>query len=110
MFLHFLVCVFFSSRRRHTRWPRDWSSDVCSSDLDVFLAERIDQNFHQNVALKVIRDKDTTGKELLRFEQERLILSKLSHPNTAKFLDGGISDEGRAYYVMEFVDGIPLTE
>src|SRR5439155_5319734 len=29
----FLVCFFFSSRRRHTRWPRDWSSDVCSSDL-----------------------------------------------------------------------------
>src|SRR5207253_8145024 len=28
------VCFFFSSRRRHTRWPRDWSSDVCSSDLD----------------------------------------------------------------------------
>src|SRR5439155_13994166 len=30
------VFFFFSSRRRHTRWPRDWSSDVCSSDLDVF--------------------------------------------------------------------------
>src|SRR5437870_13592609 len=28
-------CFFFSSRRRHTRWPRDWSSDVCSSDLDL---------------------------------------------------------------------------
>src|SRR5439155_14284233 len=31
--LIFSVCFFFSSRRRHTRWPRDWSSDVCSSDL-----------------------------------------------------------------------------
>src|SRR5439155_3844684 len=30
---HFYLCFFFSSRRRHTRWPRDWSSDVCSSDL-----------------------------------------------------------------------------
>src|SRR6266508_5128897 len=30
---YFSVCFFFSSRRRHTRWPRDWSSDVCSSDL-----------------------------------------------------------------------------
>src|SRR5215208_8047469 len=29
-----VVCFFFSSRRRHTRWPRDWSSDVCSSDLE----------------------------------------------------------------------------
>src|SRR5690625_6915717 len=33
------MCFFFSSRRRHTRWPRDWSSDVCSSDLDD---ERVD--------------------------------------------------------------------
>src|SRR5207253_3471856 len=29
------LCFFFSSRRRHTRWPRDWSSDVCSSDLNI---------------------------------------------------------------------------
>lgn len=77
---------------------------------DVFLAERIDQNFHQNVALKVIRNKGTTRKELLRFEQERLILSTLSHSNIAKFLDGGIAGDGRAFYVMEFVDGIPLTD
>src|SRR6266508_4880837 len=32
-----MLCFFFSSRRRHTRWPRDWSSDVCSSDLQRFL-------------------------------------------------------------------------
>src|SRR5690625_6993966 len=31
--MFYLLCFFFSSRRRHTRWPRDWSSDVCSSDL-----------------------------------------------------------------------------
>src|SRR5439155_2070524 len=34
----FVACFFFSSRRRHTRWPRDWSSDVCSSDLEALLA------------------------------------------------------------------------
>src|SRR5690625_7743109 len=34
VFLYLLSFFFFSSRRRHTRWPRDWSSDVCSSDLD----------------------------------------------------------------------------
>src|SRR5207253_6795217 len=34
------VCFFFSSRRRHTRWPRDWSSDVCSSDLTGAALER----------------------------------------------------------------------
>src|SRR5215510_1595162 len=35
-----MLCFFFSSRRRHTRWPRDWSSDVCSSDLRPILARR----------------------------------------------------------------------
>src|SRR5690625_6825303 len=34
-------CFFFSSRRRHTRWPRDWSSDVCSSDLDDIRAMQV---------------------------------------------------------------------
>src|SRR5207253_6611730 len=36
------LCVFFSSRRRHTSWPRDWSSDVCSSDLRVVAASNRD--------------------------------------------------------------------
>src|SRR6266702_6604643 len=35
-----MIFFFFSSRRRHTSWPRDWSSDVCSSDLAVFVNER----------------------------------------------------------------------
>src|SRR5439155_10935784 len=37
--VYICVCFFFSSRRRHTRWPRDWSSDVCSSDLKFFFPE-----------------------------------------------------------------------
>src|SRR6266508_5103710 len=40
MLVNFIVFFFFSSRRRHTRWPRDWSSDVCSSDLDVAVVVR----------------------------------------------------------------------
>src|SRR5690625_7566860 len=64
---------------------------------DVFLAERIDQNIHQNIARTVTRDKDTTGKELLRFEQQRLILSKRPHPNLAKCLDERIPDAATAY-------------
>src|SRR5437660_5478149 len=39
LYLLFRFCFFFSSRRRHTRWPRDWSSDVCSSDLGVTRTE-----------------------------------------------------------------------
>src|SRR5690625_5930072 len=38
-----LCCFFFSSRRRHTRWPRDWSSDVCSSDLGITTASLLKQ-------------------------------------------------------------------
>src|SRR5439155_2760399 len=41
-FLYFLLYFFFSSRRRHTRWPRDWSSDVCSSDLRALHRGRFD--------------------------------------------------------------------
>src|SRR5690625_4406438 len=40
MYLLYFFCFFFSSRRRHTRWPRDWSSDVCSSDLFAFGLEK----------------------------------------------------------------------
>src|SRR5437660_12641500 len=40
--IFFFFFFFFSSRRRHTRWPRDWSSDVCSSDLGIHLGEHVD--------------------------------------------------------------------
>ncbi len=77
---------------------------------DVFLAERIDANFHQNVALKVLRG-DVDNKSLYeRFLQERAILSRLNHPNIARLLDGGVSENGYPYFVMEFVDGLPITE
>src|SRR5690625_5944389 len=44
-------CFFFSSRRRHTRWPRDWSSDVCSSDLEIDLVDikQIDTVFNMQI-------------------------------------------------------------
>src|SRR5690625_4641098 len=72
---------------------------------DIILAARIEQNLDEHLALKVIGAKATTGKELLRFEQERLIRTKLCHTNIAIFLEEGIRNEGRAYYVIEFVDG-----
>jgi serine/threonine-protein kinase len=76
----------------------------------VYLAGRIDEKFNQNVALKLMRHGITSRDQALRFEQERTILSSLNHPNIARLLDGGISDDGRSYYVMEYVDGIPITE
>lgn len=77
---------------------------------DVFLAERKDANFHHNVAIKVLRgdvDNETLHE---RFLQERAILSRLNHPNIARLLDGGVSENGHPYFVMEFVHGLPITE
>lgn len=75
---------------------------------EVYQASRLDEKFNQNIAIKLIRYGITSHTR--RFEQERSILSSLNHPNIAKLLDGGISNDGRSYYVMEFVDGIPITE
>lgn len=77
---------------------------------EVYLAGRIDEKFNQNVALKLMRHGVTSNDQARRFEQERTILSSLNHPNIAQLLDGGISEDGRSYYVMEFVDGISITE
>ncbi len=75
---------------------------------EVFLAERADGLFEQQVALKLVKYQNT-ATVLRRFEVERQILASLQHRNIAKLLDGGTSDEGRPYFVMEYVDGQPLT-
>lgn len=76
---------------------------------EVYLASRIDEKFNQNVALKLMRHGVSSQNQARRFEQERTILSSLNHSNIARLLDGGISEDGRSYYVMEYVDGIPIT-
>lgn len=78
---------------------------------DVWLAERHEP--YQKVALKLIqRDRlgESTGlKEFTaRFEAEREALAMMSHPNIAKILDGGTTDENQPYFVMEFVEGVTL--
>ncbi len=70
----------------------------------VFLAERIDGQFDQVAAIKIIRSGSAVGIEQ-RFLQERRILAGLEHPNVARLFDGGISPKGVPYFVMELVDG-----
>jgi len=77
---------------------------------DVYLAERSEGGFHQKVALKLIRREMASEIQTKRFLQERTLLSKLNHPNIAGLLDGGVSDDGRPFFVMEYVDGMPVTE
>ncbi len=75
----------------------------------VYLAERADGQFEQQAALKVVKRGMDTDAILGRFVRERQILARLNHPNIARLLDGGVTDDGRPYFVMEHVEGVPLT-
>ena len=75
----------------------------------VFLAERADRQFEQRVAIKVLRSLDGPV-EARRLRDERQILANLNHPAIARLLDGGETDDGRPYLVMEFIAGEPVTQ
>ncbi len=74
----------------------------------VFLAERDDDQFQKQVAIKVLRRGVASEPMIRRFRHERQILATLDHPGIARLLDGGIAPDGTPYIVMEFVDGKPL--
>jgi serine/threonine-protein kinase len=76
----------------------------------VFLAERADGQFEQRVAVKLLKRGMDSDAILTRFLRERQILAGLEHPSIARLLDGGITDDHRPYFVMEYVDGRPVTE
>jgi eukaryotic-like serine/threonine-protein kinase len=75
----------------------------------VFLAERCDPQFRQQVALKLLRRGLYSDLEQKLFRRERRALASLSHPNIAHLIDGGITDAGIPYLVLEYVDGEPIT-
>ncbi len=74
----------------------------------VFLAERADGEFQQQVALKIIRQSFADAELEKHFRRERQILASLNHPNIAKLLDGGVSGAGELFLAMEFIAGDPL--
>jgi serine/threonine-protein kinase len=76
---------------------------------EVYLAERADGQFEQQVAIKLLRRGMDSEAILTRFLRERQILAGLDHPNIAHLLDGGIASDARPYFVMEYVDGEPIT-
>ncbi|MEN7344195.1 MAG: tetratricopeptide repeat protein [Pseudomonadota bacterium] len=71
----------------------------------VYLAERDDQHYQQRVAIKVLGIQRPTDELVARFRAERQMLATLSHVNIAKLLDGGETDDGAPYFVMEHIDG-----
>jgi len=75
----------------------------------VFLAERDDDQYHARVAVKLVRPGMDTEFILARFRRERQTLARLHHPNISQLLDGGTTDSGLPYFVMEYIDGPSLT-
>ena len=76
----------------------------------VYRAVRDDDAFRKTVALKLVREGRQSAYFQRRFRQERHILASLQHPNIATVLDGGTTDDGQPYLVMEYVEGQPITD
>ena len=77
---------------------------------EVYGAERVDGQFEQRVAIKLVRPGLESTDALQRFEAERRILGRLEHPFIAQIHDGGVAPDGRPFLVMEFVEGEAIDE
>src|SRR5258706_2536423 len=75
----------------------------------IYLADRVDGVFEQRVAIKLLKRGLDTDEILARFVQERHILARLEHPQIARLLEGGATEDGLPYLVMEYVLGEPIT-
>src|SRR5262245_39088324 len=73
----------------------------------VYLAERADEQFRKQVAIKLVERGSGSDAILHRFRSERQILASLDHPNIATLLDAGTTDDGLPYFIMEYVEGQP---
>ncbi|MDX2041326.1 MAG: protein kinase [Acidobacteriota bacterium] len=76
----------------------------------VYLAERADDAYEKRVAIKMVWPGGIRSEINRRFNIERRVLAALEHPNIARLLDGGVTEDGWSYVVMEYVDGVPITE
>jgi len=77
---------------------------------DVYFAERVEGGFEQKVALKLIKFGLQTKRLYDLFEYERNILARLQHPNISRLIDGGVTQDDRLWFAMEYVEGIPVDE
>jgi serine/threonine-protein kinase len=76
----------------------------------VYLARRDDEHYERDVAIKILRSGSDDAEAVHRFFAERQILARLEHPGIARLYDGGSTEDGRPFLVMELVDGLPLDE
>src|SRR5271166_187255 len=91
--------------------PKDWQIGSYRVERElgrggmgvVLLATRADQHYRKQVAIKLLRPGHDGDEIFRRFQNERQILANLEHPNICRLLDGGVTDEGEPYFVMEHV-------
>src|SRR5579862_3251364 len=76
---------------------------------EVWRAEQTEP-FHRTVALKLIKAGMDTKAVVARFDSERQALALMEHPNIAKVFEAGATSEGRPYFVMEYVQGVSITD
>jgi len=76
----------------------------------VYLAVRDDDEFHKEVAIKTLKFELEGSSAVSRFRHERQILAHLEHPNIARLLDGGTTEQGTPYIVLEYAAGVPITD
>jgi serine/threonine protein kinase/tetratricopeptide (TPR) repeat protein len=74
----------------------------------VYLAERADHQYEKRVAIKVIRRHLDADSMFRRFRSEQQILANLDHPNIAKLLDGGTTEDRLSYFIMDYIEGLPM--
>ena len=77
---------------------------------EVYRAERADEQYRKQVALKLVCAGPDSAFVIRRFKNERQILASLDHPNIARLLDGGTAGDGVPYFVMELIEGQPIDE
>ena len=77
---------------------------------DVYRAERVEGEFTQQVAIKMIGARLHGAETVRRFRAERQILASLQHPHIVTLIDGGLTADAQPYIVMEYIDGLPVTE
>ena len=80
----------------------------CGGMGEVYLAARADEQYEKQVAIKLIKRGMDTEAVLRQFRNERQILASFDHPNIARLLDADTTEEGLPYFVMEYVEGVPV--
>lgn len=75
---------------------------------NVYKAERVDGHFSQQVAIKLLQRNIRSEETIYRFRMEQEILASLKHSNIAQLYDGGITENGNPFLIMEYVDGVPI--